>query len=260
MGSLFDVQILIFFLAFARIMAMLEVSPVITGAGIPFAARAGLSFFTTSVITPVLVAQGYLIISSTQMFIYFLIVEILIGLIFGFFISIVFAVMGSVGQLFSLQMGFGATETFDPLAQVELPVTAQLLNLAAFLVFFSSFGMQKLFLSGVEASFHTLNATQIYWNIDGLTQFFLKAVVALFGQSLMIAMPLMGTMFLISISMGLLNKAAPQMNLMMLGYPVQIVLGYFILILALPMMLNIFDSLLTQAWQDFGTLIKLLKG
>ncbi len=66
--------------------------------------------------------------------------EVLIGLTLGFLLSMIFAVFQTAGQFFSLQMGFGASEVFDPLAQVELPLMGELLNLVALLVFISRLG------------------------------------------------------------------------------------------------------------------------
>jgi len=57
--------------------------------------------------------------------------EAMIGLVMGFFLSIVYSAFTTAGQFFSLQIGFGASETYDPLAEVELPLMGQFLNLIA---------------------------------------------------------------------------------------------------------------------------------
>ena len=67
----------------------------------------------------------------------------LIGLVMGFFLNLIFAVFQAAGQYFSLQIGFGASEVFDPLAQVELPLMGELLNLIALLVFIAASGAGK---------------------------------------------------------------------------------------------------------------------
>ncbi|MGL4523927.1 MAG: flagellar biosynthetic protein FliR [Spirochaetia bacterium] len=259
MGSFFNHDILVFFLVFARCIALIEVLPVITSSGIPFAGRAGLAFFTTAVIAPVVVAAGYPIIAGGGAYVFYLLAEVMLGLIQGFFVSIVFSVMHSSGQLFSLQMGLAASEMFDPVSQIELPVMAQFFNLMAFMVFFSSFGLQKVFLAGLQASFQSIIAPDLLWQPEGLAGFFTKSIAGLFGQAIVIAMPLISTLFLVTVVMGLLNKAAPQMNLMMLGFPLQLGIGYLLIVFALPNILNAFESLLTTMWEQFPALFRLFK-
>lgn len=255
-----DHQVLVFFLIFARCVALIETLPVVTSSGIPFAVRAGLAFFTTSVISPWVVSTGYPIRGSGADYVLLLAAEIMVGLIMGFFVYIVFSVMHSAGQLFSLQMGLAASEMFDPVSQIELPVMGQFFNLMAFVVFFSSFGMQKIFLAGVQASFSSFIAPQILWPSNGIAMFLTSALSSLFGQAIVIAMPLISTLCLVTVVMGLLNKAAPQMNLMMLGFPLQLGMGYIILVFAIPSILNAFDGLLVSMWDQFPALLKLFTG
>jgi flagellar biosynthetic protein FliR len=258
-AAFIDSNVQIFFLVFARIFAMLELTPIITASGMPFAARAGLSFFTAVVVAPVVTAMGYALPGSGLAYALLLLTEVLIGVLIGFFLIAVFAVMTSAGQMFSLQMGFAATEMFDPMSQIETPVMGQFLNLAGFMVFFSTFGMQKLFFVGITGSFKYFNASNFIFSSENIAMFALKGVVLLFGQALIIAMPLVGSLFLVSVTMGLLSKAAPQMNLMMVGFPIQIAVGFILLFLALPNMLSAFNGILDNVWYELDRLFASLR-
>lgn len=238
-------------------MALIELLPVVTSSGIPFSGRAGLAFFVSVVISPVVVAAGYPIPGTGVEYVLLLLAEVMVGLIIGFFVTIVFSVMHMSGQLFSLQMGLAASEMFDPVSQIEMPVMGQFFNLMAFLIFFSSFGMQKIFLAGIQASFGSFIAPQILWQPDSIASFLTGTLSSLFGQAIVIAMPLISTLSLVTVVMGLLNKAAPQMNLMMLGFPLQLGVGYLILVFAIPNILNAFYSILETMWEQFPALFKI---
>ena len=60
----------------------------------------------------------------------------------------------------------------------------------------------------------------------------------------------MGTCFLISISMGLLAKAAPQMNLLMLGFPIQITIAFVIMLGALPFIMEAFARVIEGSFNE----------
>lgn len=259
-NALIDAHTLIFFLVFARIMAMVELAPVFSGAGIGLAGRAGLAFFTAAVVAPGVIAAGYPAPQTGLDFAMLLLLEAMIGIVIGFFLVMIFAILHGAGQMFSMQIGFSASEALDPVTQSENTVIGQLLNYAAFLIFFTVSGMQKLFLAGVEGSFNSFTAASLAFNPEPIMRFIVSGLAQLFVQSLAIAMPLVGALFLISIAMGLLAKAAPQMNLLMVGLPIQIAVGLMVLILALPMMLNAFNTVLEVSWRELGRFFLQIKG
>ena len=94
--------------------------------------------------------------------------EIAIGLLIGFLLLLIFSAFQLAGQFFSLQMGFGASEVFDPLSQVEIPLMGEFLNLIAMLVFITISGTGKFLLVGVHESFQHLRAVDLVTHRDGI--------------------------------------------------------------------------------------------
>ena len=181
--------------------------------------------------------------------------EALLGVLTGFFISIIFAAFSTAGQFFSYQMGFGASEVFDALSQIENPLMGQFLNFIAVLIFLQIKGFQTLFLGGVLRSFQTINCFMFIQKQELLTSFFLNHLSRLFLNAMMIAMPVMGTLFLVHVSMGLLSKAAPQMNLLSEGFPITILLTFFLLTVSLPFMVDLFIRMIQSGFTAFETLL-----
>ena len=192
-------------------------------------------------------------------YIFLLIGEGLIGVITGFYISMIFAAFSSAGQFFSYQMGFAASEVYDALAQIENPLMGQYLNLLAMLLFIQVDGFQELFLGGILRSFESLNAFSLVFYKNEFITFLLTGLTDLFFDAMMISLPLVGTLFLIYVTMGILSKAAPQMNLLSEGLPLTILTSFLILFLLMPVMCDFFTRSFDIAFfkfEDFLTQVK----
>jgi flagellar biosynthetic protein FliR len=229
----------LYLLVFARIITLFLVAPFFSSPSIPPLARVVLAFFTAAAVAPGVIGQGSFVLPPTGGEYFFLITgEVMIGLLLGLMLQLLFAAVQTAGQLFSIQMGFGASEVFDPLAEIEIPIMGQFLNLVALYVFIAVGSIQKVFLYGISRSFFALSAPALMQRTEFMAEFFIRSLAGLFEQALIIAFPMVGTLFLLSVALGLIAKAAPQMNLMMVGFPVQIAVGFLVLFFALPYMID----------------------
>jgi flagellar biosynthetic protein FliR len=245
----------LFVLIAVRVLAMIEVAPLLSSQGVPQVAKVGLAGFAAALVFPAVKAAGYAIPADGIAYALLIVGEAMIGLVMGFFLSIVYAAFTTAGQFFSLQIGFGASETYDPLAEVELPLMGQFLNLIAMFIFVSTSGFQKLFLIGVQGSFKAMRAIDLVSRRDDLIHFLLKSVGALFQQALILSMPVLGTLFIVTVAMGLLSKAAPQMNLLTEGFSITLTVTFFIMLSAMPFMMEAFSHLVEASFDDLGILV-----
>ncbi len=234
----------LFFLLFVRIIAMIMFAPLLSSGSIPRIAKIGLALLSASLVFPMVQASGYLIPDSGLAYAMIAIGEAMIGIIMGFILAIIYAAFQTAGQMFSLQMGFGASQVFDPLAQIEIPLLGQFLNLVAMFVFVFTQGFQKIFLTGVYYSFQSVRAVDLVLLRDDLLMTMLRSLSELFQNALIIAFPILGTLFLIQIVMGLLGKAAPQMNLLVMGFPISIGVAFLIILVTIPFLMESFDRLI----------------
>ena len=173
-------------------------------------------------------------------FVFLVLGEAGIGVIIGFYITIIFAAFSTAGQFTAFQMGFSAASTYDAMAQVENPLMGQFFNFIAMLIFMQNQWFQRLFLGGLTSSFKSLTAISIVSCQETLVTFMLKGLSKLFADALIIALPVMGTLLLITICTGLLSKAAPQMNLLSEGFPIMILTAFFLIMTLLPSMADFF--------------------
>ncbi len=241
-----------------RVGALLSVAPFFSSSVIPFRLRFILSIFLTIVISPMIIHKLNITIPNNLMVYSLLVLEqALIGLIIGFMISTVFSAFQLAGQYFSIQIGFGMNEVLDPLGEISIPVTGQFLNLISILVFLYISGPQLL-VQSLFLSFKYLPSVQ--WNqaeADVLLNAVSHSFIGMFLIAFKIAIPVMGTIFVISTAMGLLAKVAPQMNVMMLAFPVKIMIAFLILFILAPVIISIMSDAILRIFSFTDHLILL---
>ena len=252
----------LYLLVAARCLAMFMILPLFSTRSVSTVAKVALAGYVAFILLPTAFGGGYegldsIYDVSTLQYVLLLVGEGLIGIITGFFITMLFAAFSSAGQFFSFQMGLSAAEAYDALSQVENPLMGQLLNLIAMFLFFTTEGFQQVFLHGMVESIQSMNAmTLVVAESRGaFMELLLKGLSGLFFNATMIALPLTGTFFLVSVSMGLLSKAAPQMNLLSEGIPLTMLLGFLLLFLALGPMCDLFIQLFDGAFVSIQELL-----
>jgi len=226
-------------LVFVRMNAMFTIAPFFSSDVIPFRVRAIVSFLVTLVIFPTISAKGYDITGNMGDYFLMSIREVAIGLYIGFLIALTFAAFQLAAQFFSIQMGFGMHEVLDPVSQISIPVLGQLFNLIGLLVFLGMSGHHFL----IQAVYRSYELAPIMsFNLETmgkLFQYLAHSFSGMFIVALKIALPILGTLFLLTVSMGVLAKSAPQMNIMMLGLPINIAISLGMLVVASPMIVRV---------------------
>jgi len=157
-----------------------------------------------SIYEPFIASDGSLSLSYVAL----LVGEGLIGILTGFYVTMIFAAFSSAGQFFAFQMGFSASEVYDALSQVENPLMGQFFNLVAMLIFLQSDWAVYLFSRALVSSFDSLNALNLVLAREDMIHFLLSGLTKLFLDAFVISLPIMGTLLLISVTMGILSKAA----------------------------------------------------
>jgi len=274
----------VFLLIAVRALAIMETAPLLSSEAIPRIARialAGLAAFTVLPTAEAFAVEGTAAAATgvtgvgvvtvpgvgginmitdlryepfSLTFVLLLIGEAIIGIIIGFFITIIFAAFSTAGQFFSLQMGFAASSTFDPLAQIENPIIGQFLQLVAMLVFLVIGGFQELFIGGFWRSVQSLSVASLIEGRDTVLSMMATGIPRLFMDAIVISLPMLGTLFLVSLTTGLISKAAPQINILSEGFPVAIMVGYVVLLAAMPFMVEAFSRVIMSAFAGLQSL------
>ncbi|MGN0729098.1 flagellar biosynthetic protein FliR [Treponema sp.] len=260
----------VFLFVAVRCFATIMTLPLFSSRTIPRMAKVALAGYMAFFIFPqISVSEG--IFSSygkyispdgnfTLEYVLLLLGEGLIGVILGFFVQIIFASFSTAGQFFAFQMGLSASEVYDSLSQVENPLMGQFFNFMAMLVFLHNNWFHKLLLEGMNESFKVINALSIVDNSLFLAEFMMKSLSLLFKDALIIALPIMASLFLVNVTVGILAKAAPQMNLLSEAFPILILTAYYLIFVLIPQFNEFFASCFSNGIKDLEVLFKGLKG
>lgn len=250
----------IFFLAAARAFGMILTTPLISTRAVPRTAKVALAGFIAFLVMPDAYPNAMDVEAFSLYYALLVLGEGLIGVLTGFYIVIIFSVFSTAGQFFTYQMGFGASGVYDSLAQVENPLMGQYFNFIAAIVFLRIHGFHKLFFTGVFESFETINCFIFLEKQEPVVNVLIKSVGLLFLKAMVMSLPIIGTLILIHVTMGLLTKAAPQMNLLSEGFPITILVTFFLLTVMLPYLINSFIAILEDGFADFRKLLIELGG
>jgi len=245
----------LFLLLAVRALALIETSPLLSAEANPQVARVALAGFAAYAVFPstqAINAQGLELFSFG--FLLLLAGEAIIGVIMGFFVTMIFAAFSTAGQFFSLPMGFSAAETLDPLSQTENPLMGQYLNLVAMMVFLSMNGFRELFLGGFWRSVQSINIASLAAGREEVAGMLLSGLSRLFLDAMIISLPILGTLFLTTLATGLISKAAPQINILTEGFPISITVAFVLILATLPFMVEAFSRVIDAGFASIESL------
>ena len=163
--------------------------------------------------------------------------EIAIGLVMGFIMQMVFSAVVVAGETLAMSMGLGFAMTVDPQNGVQVPVVSQLNVILGTLLYLAIDG-HLLLLAALADSFGVIPI-----DAGGLDARTFSNLVGLGGQifasALLLALPALTAVLMVNIAFGVITRAAPQLNIFAVGFPVTILVGIVFLMLALPSFLSV---------------------
>ncbi|MCP4283740.1 MAG: flagellar biosynthetic protein FliR [Gammaproteobacteria bacterium] len=226
---------------FIRIGAMVTAAPIFNSRQTPVTFRLGLVLALTWITMPILPPPPVVSVFSHQSFM-LLLQQLAIGLIMGFILQMVFGGLIFGGQVVAYSMGLGFASMMDPQNGVQVPVVSQFYLILATLLFLVLNGHLVL-LDLLFQSFYTFPVA-----MDGITRSNLSDVVAwgsrLFSAGLLMALPVMAALLLVNLGMGVVTRAAPQLNIFAVGFPITMLIGFVLIWASLSNVMDNFEDFL----------------
>lgn len=220
-----------FFWPFARILALMLTAPIYGETVLPVRVRIGLAVIMSAALAPALGTPpavpplslaGAVILAQ----------QLLIGAALGFTMRIVFVAVQAGGEIAGLQMGLGYATLFDPQSEGQVPVVGQFMNIFAMLAFLAVDGHLYVLrvladtfrLLPVSADLHAQGLLAVgYWGGE------------IFRAGVLLCLPLLGALLIANLALGILTRAAPQLNLFAVGFPLTLATGLVMLALSMPL-------------------------
>jgi len=248
-------QIQVFFWVLVRISLLIFLFPFLGARGIPTIWKVGFSLILAVILTP-LVPSRQTFPQTLPEVLLGLMTEAAIGLILAFSVNLVFASVQLAGQFMAFQMGFAMASAVDPITEVESTVLSQLLYLFTILVFLSLDGHHYL-IQAIANSFYVIRPDAFSLN-PPLSRLLIEISGQMFLIGLKIAAPLLVALFLSNLSLGIVARTVPQMNILMIGFPVNIGLGLILLGLVMGHLFPFLRELTTTMGETLNQLIHLM--
>ncbi len=230
---------------FMRIGAMFAAVPIFSSRSVPVRIRVLLAFFISWMLIPVIPAPPSVELISAQALL-ISIHQVLIGVAMGFILQLVFAAFVIAGQSIAMAMGLGFASMIDPQNGMQVPVVSQTFLIMATLVFLSLNGHLVL-IEVLANSFQNLPVGMLVPSRDGLWQLVTWGS-NMFAGGMLIALPAVAALLLVNLAFGVTTRAAPQLNIFAVGFPVMIMVGLAFLILTLPTITTHLSRLLLEAF------------
>lgn len=247
-------QAQLFFLALTRILAILIHVPVLAGNSVPNQVKIGLGVLLTIVMLPWEPLPPDAKSWATLAFGMAVGREVIIGTLAGYAAALAFGLLQVAAEMMGQGSGFSAGRVLNPTMGTTGSAMDQLFIMMAMLIFFVMNG-HHAFLLGVQKTFTVLPLNQPIPELS--PQLVMRLTAEMVAAGIQISMPVLGAVLLTDLSLGLLARVAPQMQVYFLGVPLKVGIG----LLALSASLGLFAPQLAGIFDALGdNIVRLLRG
>jgi flagellar biosynthetic protein FliR len=244
----------IFLLVLVRITGMFFLSPIFGRRNIPNYFKVGFCFILTILVANAVKVPDMTPYASLASYIILIARELLLGLMMGFIAYIVFSSIYIAGQMIDMRIGFGMVNVFDPFTNVQVPITADFYVVLATL-FMLATDSHHLLIRAITDSYSLLPLGR--GNFGGTV---VKQLVDIFRDAFIIgfriAAPVTVAILITDVALGIISKAMPQMNVFMLGMPLKIIVGLFIMLITIVSFKGIVNIIMEGTYREIYKFIK----
>ncbi|HET9029306.1 MAG TPA: flagellar biosynthetic protein FliR [Candidatus Aquilonibacter sp.] len=250
-GAQFETFLLVFF----RVSSMLFIFPVFSAPQIPSLVRLGFGLIVSFILyrfvpivhlSPGIYELGLAVVS-----------QITLGIIVGFIAALVFTGIQFAGELVDLQIGFAIANVLNPQTQQNITIIGEFQLAIATLIFLAT-DSHYFLIQGIAGSFNLVPLP--YITIDpsvagNVTLFFTQAFLIVFR----IAAPVVAALFLTNVALAFMARVAPQMNVFVIGLPIQVGVGLIMMAISIPLLATVGPELFQTVAQQMDTVMRGLR-
>ncbi|MBF0161035.1 MAG: flagellar biosynthetic protein FliR [Magnetococcales bacterium] len=241
-------------LVMARVSGIFLSAPFFSRTAGPTRIKALLIIVLTIVLYPLVSPWSHEGQGNMPYMLYAAVVELAIGIVIGLLVQWVLLAAQVAGSVLGFQMGLSMAMVMDPTSGIQEGVLSNMLYLTGLMLFLAMNGHHML-LEGLARSFHVLPLGQGLPGGNALLEAAVTAVLGMFKLALLIAAPIITFTTVLYLGMGLINKAAPQIQVFFLSMPVAQMIG----VLALGLYLTVFgDVMMREITLSTGAALKLM--
>lgn len=250
----------VFLLVFVRILAFFTSMPLFSYRNVPQVLKIGLGFFFALILVFAIdVPEDAIAFDHT----YFLLLlkELLVGLSTGLIAGIIMYGVQVAGMFLDIAFGFLVANVIDPQTGAQSPLMGGYLYSFALLFLLATDGHHVL-LDGIYHSYSFIPLDQLFlpFGEEAVVREVVIAFVTMFAIAFQMSFPVVGSLFLMDVALGMISRAVPQMNVFVVGLPLKIFAGLPILAISIPAFFLVTNRLFYEMFVALRTFMELLGG
>ncbi len=242
--------------AFFRIAGLFAIAPLFSQRGIPTHLKIMLALTLALVISPIISLKDFVVPNSMLDVVSLAVREMLVGVMVGFVFYSLFIAVQMAGAFIGFQMGFAIVNVIDPITSQQISIMAQFKFIMAMLIFFLLDG-HHMMLEAIVASYKLVPLGEAVFRFS-LHNEIAKLIIGIFVIAIKLAAPVMATLILTDVGLGVISRTVPQMNIFIVGFPLKIALGLFFTGAALPIFGMVFRRALLMVNEESFKILSLL--
>ncbi len=258
--DLFDIlqgQVACFLLVLTRTSGIFFISPFLGSLNISAKLRAGAAIALATILFPVVVKMYVVEVPATLLqFTFTVVKELFIGWLIGLVGYITLAAVNMAGKIMDMQVGFAVVQMMDPTTQQQTGLIGTFLYNLKILYFVITNG-HHVIISALAESFRIIPLDSMVWNTS-LPQLITDLTAGVFMNGMKIAMPVTFAILLTNVGMGILARTMPQMNIFVVGIPLQLTIGTSMLSMVLPFYILFLDVIFNEMYANISIALKAL--
>ncbi|MFC7287744.1 flagellar biosynthetic protein FliR [Herminiimonas glaciei] len=232
-----------------RIIGMISVAPLFGNVSVPARVKIGLGIMLAMIIAPTVPAMPALDPMSLQGLL-ILAQQLIIGLSIGFAMRITFAGVEMAGEIIGMTMGLGFASFFDPQTRARSSAISQFLALLTLTIYLAT-NLHLVVLSTLAQTFEMLPISSSFLSAGGMLEV-VKWGGRIFSAGVQLSLPVVAALLITNIALGILTRAAPQLNIFGIGFPITIGVGFIMIGIVLPYLMNPIINLIQEGIVAMG--------
>lgn len=247
-----------FLLVFVRVTSFFIMMPLFSYRTIPTSHKIGFGFFLAWIMFYTIEAPAFEINGA-----YFLLImkEALVGLMVGFIAYLMLSAIQAAGGFIDFQMGFAIANVIDPQTGAQSPLTGQYFYIIS-LLFLLSVNGHHLMIDGVYYSYQFIPIDQpwIPFGNENMVAYIVQSFSYMFMIALQMSLPIVGSLFLVDVALGIVARTVPQLNVFVVGLPLKIGVSFIVIFLVMAIMMGVVSQLFETMLGTMRGLMDLIGG
>ncbi len=249
-------KFVIFMLVLIRTLSVFSTAPLYGHQSIPAQMKIWAGAAVAFAIFPLIAASTGSISMDLGSLVLLAIQEVIVGSAIGFTMGILFYAVNYAGELFGIEMGLSISSLIDPQSGVDVPVIGQFESVVAIFIFLIMNG-HLFILEALRMSYDSVPISGLKLT-GSAVNLFVHLTGMVFVAAIKIGAPVIVSLFLTDVLLGIIAKMVPQVNVFFLGMPLTIGVGLILLIASLPFFVLVFGKLLEAFEAQTVQLLRLM--